>query len=387
MDLDKARAAIREEGLDGWLFYNFHHRDRIADGILCRDSAQHNSRAWFYAVPVDGMPLKIVHSIESGALDGLDGEKVAYSSRASLQASLQRLAGKTWGMHYSKTITVISTLDYGTAMTLIDSGLRLAPADGLIQRFLGVLDEAAIASHENAAKLLYGIVDRTWGLIKKRYAARVEVNEKEIQTFILSEFARLGLITDHPPIVACGPNSGDPHYEPGDDSRIFSEGDIVQLDMWAKLGEPGSAYADISWIGCFGPRPRPEAIAAFDALVAARDLAVSSIAERMRGAGSASGEEVDRLVRDSLISAGYGDAIKHRTGHGIDTECHGSGANIDSVEFPDPRKLVEGSCFSIEPGLYFKSFGLRTEIDVLIRDGAPVVTGGSPQLRILTCER
>ena len=72
---------------------------------------------------------------------------------------------------------------------------------------------------------------------------------------------------------------------------------------------------------------------------------------------------------------------------------HGFGANLDSVEFPDPRRLLEGACFSVEPGVYLPGlpgfprgagFGVRTEVDVYIAGMRPVVSGGRPQTEPLT---
>jgi len=96
------------------------------------------------------------------------------------------------------------------------------------------------------------------------------------------------------------------------------------------------------------------------------------------------GADVDRAVRAVLEGQGYGPYLKHRTGHAIDSQLHGYGANLDSVEFPDPRRLLEGSCFSIEPGVYLPAFGVRCEIDVVIRGAAAVITGGEPQKELLT---
>ena len=110
--------------------------------------------------------------------------------------------------------------------------------------------------------------------------------------------------------------------------------------------------------------------------------------DRKLGEGNApTGAEVDERVRSVLFEAGYGAAIRHRTGHGIDTECHGSGVNLDSIEFPDRRRMLEGSCFSVEPGLYFPRFGLRTEIDVYIAKGRSRVSGKERQRDMLRCGR
>jgi Xaa-Pro aminopeptidase len=204
---------------------------------------------------------------------------------------------------------------------------------------------------------------------------------------MLEEMEKQGLIPDHPPIVAGGVNSGNPHYDFSGEGAVFEEGDVIQFDLWAKEAAEGSVYGDISWAGVYAPRVPAMVEKAFEDLVQAREGVLSFIGSELQAGKKLTGAEADQKTREILIERGYQDAIKHRTGHGIDTECHGSGVNIDSVEFPDPRFLLEGSCFSLEPGIYFSEFGLRTEIDVYIRQGGPVVSGGKNrrQFTLLTC--
>lgn len=385
-DIPRIREAVRAEGLDGWLFCNFHHRDPLADALLGIAPGRSNSRFWFYLVPREGEPRKIVHAIEAGILDELPGGKEAYASRDALEESLGSLSGKRLGVHWSETVPAVSTLDLGTARLLEKAGILLAPADSLLQHLVGVLDETGFASHGEAADNLYRIVGKVWQRVRDAYDAGHALDELEVQGWILALFREMGMVTDHPPIVAAGPGSGDPHYEPGPGrNRRFGRDQVIQLDLWARLDRPGSIFADISWVGVFGPEVPEAARAPFSTLVRARDRAVSFVAERLAAGESPTGASVDETVRGILVGAGYGSALRHRTGHGIDTEVHGSGANLDSIEFPDRRRLIEGACFSVEPGLYFGDFGLRTEIDVYIRHGHPRVSGGRPQVGFLTC--
>ena len=157
----------------------------------------------------------------------------------------------------------------------------------------------------------------------------------------------------------------------------------MQLDLWAKEKKPGAVYADISWVGILGTRTPPRVEAAFRTVVEAREVALRFIEETLSDGQSVSGEQVDRQVRAFLEHSGYGEYLRHRTGHAIGEEVHGFGVNLDSIEFPDPRLLLEGSCFSIEPGLYLDRFGLRSEINVYISSGKPVVSGKKPQFELL----
>jgi Xaa-Pro aminopeptidase len=393
VDIGEMQKAIRAEGLDGWLFCNFHHRDRLADEILCLNPGTTNSRLWLYAVHASGEPLGILHTIEQDSLGTeLPGTRTSYRSREDLLAKLAPLAGKRWGCHFSPSITAISYLDAGTAAVLEQAGLRLVPAEGLLQRFKGLLDPAGMETHEQAANHLYEIVEISWAAARRAFAGGKPLYEGDIQGLMLEEFKKRNLVTNHPPIVAAGKNSGNPHYDIGvsaDGSgragALIREGDVIQLDLWARDPGPGGIYADISWVGVYGAKAAPEVERAFAGVSQAREGAYQFIKAEMEAGRRPAGADVDRKAREILSGLGYAGAICHRTGHGIDTEVHGSGVNMDSVEFCDSRPLLDGSCFSLEPGVYFADFGMRTEIDVYIKDGKPVISGKDRQFTLLCC--
>ncbi|MEI6388988.1 MAG: M24 family metallopeptidase [Spirochaetota bacterium] len=383
LDIGKIRAAVKACGVDFWLFCNFHHRDLLADRILGLPLDSTNSRYWFYLVPAEGDPYRIVHGVESGALDSLPGVMQHYSSRETLEERLAAFKGRRVAVHWSETVSAISYLDLGTADLLRKSGLTLVPGDRLIQRLQGILGPADIECHEAAGRNLHEIVRRVWARVDERYRSKARVTEVEVQSWILALIRELGMETDHLPIVAAGIHTNDPHFAPNPATDLaFAEGDVIQFDLWARLEGPGTIFADISWLGIFGSVVPEQVKTPCADLFAARDQAVSFIAGK---AGKTTGSEVDAIVRDCLIGAGHEAALRHRTGHSIDVEVHGSGVNLDSLEFPDRRNLVDGSCFSVEPGLYFADFGLRTEIDVYLAEGKPVISGGKPQTALLLC--
>lgn len=377
--LENIQRAVREEGLDGWLFCNFRHRDKLADELLERPGGLANSRFWFYAVPARGEPEGLVHAIEADHLDGLPGAKKSYVSREDLLRSLAPWAGKRWGVHVSENLSAVSYLDAGTWAVLGSAGLVLVSAAGLIQRRKGLLDREGLASHERTAAALYGVVETVWDFVRAAHGGNRTIYEGDLRQIMEDEFLRLGLTRDHPPLAAAGRHSSNPHYDFSGGGAAIQKGDVIQLDLWAKEKAPAAIYADISWAGFFGPEPGEEAERIFGDLVRAREETLRFI-EAALGAGKrVTGAEADLQCRSLLIAGGYGGAIKHRTGHGIDTECHGAGVNIDAVEFPDTRPLLEGSCFSLEPGIYLADYGFRTEVDVYISGGAPHVSGAGAQ--------
>jgi Xaa-Pro dipeptidase len=396
VSLERIQQAIREENLSGWLFFNMQHRDKIADRMLGIAAEAMNSRPWFYFIPAEGRPVKLNHSIESAALDPLPGEQRFYFSRRELREGLKALASSAAppgaappqqlpvAVQYSKEITAISYLDYGTALLLQEAGFELVSSAGLIQRTMGVLTEKEIDSHQRAAVHLCEIVGQTWNIVRDRFESKKELYEGELRDFIEHEFEKRNLTTEHPPIVGAGRHSADPHYMAEGRGSPIKAGDVIQLDIFARENSGGSIYADISWVGICS-RKVPENIQrVFETIKTARDSAVNLIRTRLSENGEVRGADVDRYVREILAQRGLDSSMSHRTGHAIDTEIHGSGANLDGTEFPDSRALLEGSCFSIEPGVYLEEFGLRTEIDVFIKNNEPVISGKEPQTALLT---
>lgn len=394
---ESIRNAIRSEGLAGWLFYNYKHRDPLSDRILGIPADRVNTRPWYLLIPAEGEPLKIVHAIEGSVLAHLPGRELSYGSMGELHRILNQAAEAADGpvcAQYSELLPALSFLDHGTARILTKCGFDLVSSARCLQRVLGALTAAGRESHRRAAAHLYGIVSMAWKRIVRDLSEKNPVTEGSIRDYMLAEIEKRDLTTDHPPIVAAGPNSGDPHYAAEGDGDPIVHERIVLFDIWAKEKGSESVYADISWMGYTAPTPPLRIVDRFQTLTHARDLAFSYIDERCIGAnrpadsggenGFPTGAEVDRKVREYLKEQGLESFLRHRTGHAIDTECHGFGANIDSVEFPEERHLIEGSCFSLEPGLYGEEYGMRTEIDVLIENGRPTITGGRPQTTLLT---
>jgi Xaa-Pro aminopeptidase len=107
----------------------------------------------------------------------------------------------------------------------------------------------------------------------------------------------------------------------------------------------------------------------------ARDVGIKKVKEAFETGKKIRGWEVDQAVHDFIVSKGYGPQIFHRTGHSITSDIHGNGANLDNLETKDDRLILPNTCFSVEPGVYLPEFGVRSEIDMMIRNGKAEVTG------------
>lgn len=397
--IDKIRLSLKEESIrsnvDGWIFTNFSHRDSLTDNLLKLDKETVSTRRWVYIVFKDSEPLKILHKIEPNILNSLPGNEKFFSGQDELLSILKESCqNKTFAMLTDKNISVISTVENGFIELLKTIDVKVCSAASLIQRAKGLLTEEGIKSQIQAAKYLYQIVFESYDLIKKHFDDNLPLYERDIQYFIIQRFIYYNLVTDHAPIVAFGKNSGNPHYEvPETNSALCKKGDVIQLDLWAKVATANTIYADISWVFIYDTSVPSNIEQCFSVLCQARDCVIPIVNKSFAKNEDICGATLDQKVRQILITANYKDGIKHRTGHGIDTACHGSGANLDSVEFPDYRPLLEKSSFSVEPGLYFDDFGLRTEIDVTINNSKAFIPGQDfatpngitiPQNKILT---
>ena len=382
MQLDRIQAALREANLDGWLFYDHHHRDPIAYRILGLDPQSFVSRRWFYLVPAYGEPRKLVHRIEAGKLDELSGAKREYSSWQELEAGLAAMLGgaNTVAMQYSprNAIMYVSMVDAGTVELVRALGKQVVSSADLVSQFEAVLTEAQIATHFEAQRRLDNVLDEAWRKIGD--AARTDdgTDEFAMVQFLLTGMEREGLWTDHGPNVSAGPNSADSHYEAtADSSRLIRSGDFVLIDCWARLaGDEEAIWYDITWTGVVGREPSDREQEVFTAVRDARDAAIARVQSAYAANLPIAGWQADDAAREVIRAAGYGPQFTHRTGHNIAVSLHGNGAHLDNLETHDERLLLPNTCFSVEPGIYFPSeFGVRSEVNMITRPGQAVVTG------------
>jgi Xaa-Pro dipeptidase len=379
MDLSAIQQALRERNIDAWLFYDHHHRDPIAYRVLGLPDGLMVTRRWYYLIPAKGEPIKLVHKIEAGHLDTLPGTKKQYAGWQELFDGLKQMlaAHRNVAMQYSanNTVFTISMVDAGTADMIRGLGKNIVRAADLIAQFEATLSDEQIQSHFAAGKIIDDVTAEAFKEIGRR-VRNGGTHEHEIQNFFKEAFARENLTTNDPPIVAVNANSGNPHYEPSASRPVpIREGDFVLLDVWAKKNTPGAVYYDITWVGVVGKGPTERQREIFKIVSEARDLGVKTVQDAVSGGKSLAGWEVDHAVRGHIQQAKYGENFIHRTGHSIATEVHSNGANMDDLEIHDERRILPNSLFSIEPGIYLPEFGVRLEVDVLVRPGSAEVTG------------
>ena len=379
MNLGEIQAELRAEKLDGWLFYDHHRRDPIAARILGAGSGM-NTRRWFYMIPARGEPKKLVHRIESAALDHLPGKKTVYSGRDELEAGLKKTLGgaKTVAMQYSprNEIFYVSLVDAGTVELVRGLKCKVVTSADLVQRFEATWTPEQAESHRAAGVLVDAITQAAFRRAAEHVRERRPLTEYDLVQWMLGEFRAKGLETEDGPNASVGPSSGDPHYEPrAGSSRPIREGELLLLDVWAKLARPESVYYDITWMGYLGAEVPQKYAKIFAVAREARDAAVDFVRKNVCVGRPIAGFQVDRVARAIIEKAGYGKNFVHRTGHNIGRDVHGAGANMDDLEIHDVRRILPHTCFSVEPGIYFPDFGVRTEVNVYVDEKDAGVTG------------
>ena len=382
LDIAAVQAALKADGLDGWLLYDFRGLNSIALDVtgVARQGGHLATRRWYYLIPASGEPRGLVHAIEKNSLAHLPGSTTRYAGRTQLEDALWVLLTgvRRVAMEYSPgcAIPYISRVDAGTIELVRQAGVEVVSSGDLVQRFSTIWDADTIATHRQASDALYRVKDQAFAAVARRLRDGVTTTEYDIQQLMAGWFRDEGLVTDSDPNVSAAENSGNPHYLPTASAhRAIRPEEIVLLDLWGKLERPGAVFADITWVGYTGRRVPERYGQAFTAIAAGRDAAVSLVQQTLRAGRELRGFEVDRAASSVLRDAGYGNRILHRTGHSLGTSVHGNGVNIDDYETHDDRRLLPGTGFTIEPGVYFDDFGVRTEINMIVAPHDAAVTG------------
>ncbi len=386
-DLSAVQAAIAEFDSDGWLLADFRGSNVLARRIVDLEGQVPTSRRWFYFVPRRGEPGKLVHRIESGVLDHLPGSKRIYLRWQELEAGLaEMLRGfRRVAMEYSprNANPYVSKLDAGTVELIRSFGVEPVSSGDLIQLFEAVWDDDQWQMHLEASKHTTSAFQRAFEFIVRRLDQGTGPRESEVVQLILDHFREHGLTTYHPPIVAVGPHSGDPHYETTPTTDVvMKKGDFVLIDLWAKLDQPRAVYSDYTQVAYLGHDVPDQFEKVFRVVAQARDAAIAFVREAFAAGRPVQGWQVDQAARDVIGRAGYGDYFCHRTGHSIGQETHGNGANMDNLETHETRRVLPRTCFSIEPGIYLPEFGVRSEVNVFVAADGQVHVTGTVQERV-----
>ncbi|MGL4769015.1 MAG: M24 family metallopeptidase [Mycoplasmoidaceae bacterium] len=166
------------------------------------------------------------------------------------------------------------------------------------------------------------------------------------------------------PIIASGINGGFPHHNPT--NKKIEDGEFVTIDM-------GCIYegycSDLTRTFPIGKPKSIQMQKIYDIVLNANLVGIDSVKSGLTG------KEIDKLTRDVINKAGYGEYFIHNTGHGVGIDIH----ELPNVSQNYDKVINEGSVITIEPGIYIPGVGgVRIEDDVYVtKDGHIVLTSGS----------
>lgn len=382
----KAQQFLQKEGIDGWLLYDFAKNNPLLYQLLGLPSDRVFRRRMFYWIPARGEPHKIVHSIESHVLDACVGTKKEYSSWQTLYEELAAVlhGKKKVAMEYSPRcdIPYIAKVDAGTVELVESFGPKVVSSANFLPYFTAILDRVQVESCLKAGEVVDRLVADAWKWIRDALEKGKKITEYDVQQKIASDFAKEGMVTDTLPNVSARENTADPHYLPEKNrAKVLQKGDFLLIDMWCREKGDNTIFADITRVAVAAKEATERQKEIFSIVRKAQVAATEFVRERMQKREVVQGFEVDDVARGVIQKAGYGPQFLHRTGHNIGVELHGSGAHIDNLEMHDTRPILPGTCFSIEPGIYFPGdFGIRLEYDVFVDlQGHVHIVGGEEE--------
>jgi Xaa-Pro aminopeptidase len=384
LDLARVQATLKDQGLDGWLLFDFRGVNPILSRIL--GEIGFSSRRLFVLLPREGEPIALVHKIELGPFrDGnFPGKVISYARWEELHAGLTTLiGGKTVAMEISAddAVPYLDRVPLGVVELVRRLGGTVKESATLVTRFASAWNAQELEGHLHAAEALAEIANAAlrWAVTQ----AGTGLTESALQRRVIDAIHAKGLEFDHPPIVGFGPNAANPHYEPIPGEDLTLEADqVVLLDLWAGV-RLGTVFADQTWMGFSGRSVPPKVQEVWRTVRDARDAAIA-VVQRKAGKEPLYGYEGDDAARGVIRQAGYGDYFVHRTGHSIDRDLHGSGPHLDNYETHDMREIQPGAGFSVEPGIYLPGeFGVRSEINMVWAPAGPLVTPKTPQVELI----
>lgn len=389
MSYDRVQQFMKDQRLDAWLVYDFRNNNPVIARIV--GAKLHLTRRVFWLLPQAGEPKLLCHTIDETNFKKVGIEPVTYPDWRGMQAAVAKLLDgrRRVAMEYSPggALPTAGIADAGTVEFIRSLGVEVASSADLVQLYAAAWGERGLASQKDASAHCERIMKAAFAFIGQKLAAG-QTNEREVQKFIEDEFAKAGLVTDSSPIVGVNAHAGDPHYAPDEKTHApIKKGDWVLIDLWAKRPGDDTVYGDITWTGYCGKDVPAEHRKVFDTVKAARNASVAAAQQAWKAGEAIEGWKLDEAARKVIIDAGYEKAIKHRTGHSLSpgtAGAHGIGMNLDNIETHDTRRMMPGTGFTVEPGIYLPTFGVRNEINLYVDEKqGPVVTSCSQEEIVL----
>ncbi len=371
--IDKIQNYLKEENKDAWILVDYENRNKTLVSFLGEKMV---TRKIFMVFPKDEKPYLITHLIDTVFLSDDETKSVFDLKIYKTWNEMLELEKECFKSYKNVIMDIsndgllprVSLADYGSVEFIKNIGINIYSSGDILEEFSAAYDDEAYNLQLLACEKTLKIKDEAFALIKNDILENGQSDEYRIQKFICDRFHEEGMVYDDPAIVAVSKNASNPHYGPSENvhSPIY-KGDVVLIDMWAKMNHKNAVYADITWMGYVGEEIPTIVEERFSILRNTVDSAFKFLEDNLK-IRRVEGWEVDDISRDIVTKAGFGDYFTHRTGHNIsvDVSPHGPGVNIDNYESHDTRKIIPHISFSLEPGIYAPDFGMRVETDIYI---------------------
>jgi len=376
-DVAAVQGLLAVQRLDGWLLFDRDNENPIARRLVAPEGSP--TRPWFYLIPARGQPIALVHDAEKRSFEHLAGTKLAYQGYRDYDKQLRAMLKglRTIAVEYSPKAAVpsVSRVDAGTMEVIRGAGVQVKSSDTLVQYTKAIWGDPGRTAHYIAVHHLVELRKEALAFVTKQIAANIAVSEYDVQQRLVRGMTMRGL-AGAPPVVAAGVNTADPYYVPtAAKTAPIRRGDLIVISLAAKADKPEGIYAAQTWVAVADVVVRDDIKKAFETATLARDQALALITDRSRKNRPVTGAEVDQATRAFIKKAGLADKVMHRTGHSIDNDLQGGGADLDDYEVRDTRILTPGTGFTVGPGLYFAGqFGVRTEVSVYLSPNGPDIT-------------
>lgn len=376
-DITAVQGLLAVQRIDGWLLFDRDGENPISARLVSPEG--HPSRPWFYLVPAKGEALALVHTAEVRQFDHLPGKKLTYQGYRDLAAQLKTLLKgmRTVAVEYSAKAAVpsVSRVDAGTLELIRGAGVQVRSSDTLVQYTKAIWGDPGRTAHYVAVHHMVELRKDALAFIAKSLATGTPITEYDVQQRLARGMTMRGLV-GQPPVVAAGANTADPFYVPtAARTSPIKRGDLIVLSLAMKVDKPDGIWTAQTWVAVAEAVVPESARKAFETVTLARDQALALIADRSRKKRPVTGAEVDDTTRAFFKKLKVDANVMHRTGHSIDNDFLGGGADLDNFEVKDTRILTPGTGFTVGPGLYFPGqFGVRTEVSVYLAPAGPEIT-------------
>ena len=374
--IQQSQEYMNSQNIGGWLLYDYRGMNPIFWDTV-GPIANVTRPCWLW-IPAQGKPSFLVSYVDQGRFGHLGIETKLFLGREDMTAKLSQILATSQriAMEYSPrgVIPRVSKVDAGTLEMVREFGVEIVSSADLLQYATQRWNDEQLASHMVAAEKLGQIVQQAFARIGE--SLHSNPTEYDIAEFIRNRFVEEELEVTDGPIVAVNDHAADPHFEPTrENCSVIKKGDWVLIDLWTRQPDEDAMFGDITWTAYVGDTVPQKHQEVFDAVTGGRDAAVDEMQKAFDEGRALQGWELDKVARDFITAAGYGDYFNHRLGHSLGREVHSNAVNLDGWETFDTRQLIPGIAVTIEPGIYLSGeFGVRSEIDVYMSDKGPQVT-------------